>query len=444
MGFIMMCLMYLNTSAGEAKNFPDLKMFRMIQISVMLHIIFCTAGHLFEMGQFIGFSSEREIFYAVNTIYFIIVPIPAFLWFLICDYKVWGNMAGLKKRLRWYLIPLIANMIFVAFTPIHGLTFFLDGENIYHRGSLAVITWVVCWLYTLGTYPILAIKTKNKPALPFKGINIYYYAFQLLPVILSLVQIMFYGTLFISMAMVISTFIIFSTIHNKRLLEITAKHHLAKAELTVAKLENELTQSRIATMLTQIQPHFLYNSLTAIRELCYIDPKIASQTVDEFAEYLRFNLDSLLENKLIPFTKELTHTETYLKIEKKRFNKSLNIIYDINAQDFLLPALTLQPIVENAVLHGITPKDGGGTVTIRTGEDAGSFIITVTDDGMGFDRSASGGNISSSPQSSRSHIGIENVRSRLTVMSGGTLEVRSEVGKGTNAVIKIPKEKGHG
>jgi len=281
------------------------------------------------------------------------VPLPCFFWFLICDYKVWNDVEGLKKRLFFYSIPLVIHTIFVLFTPLHGLTFYFDAGHDYQRGVLVAFSWTICWLYTFGSYPLLIVKTKNKPALPPKGINIYYYLFQILPVVFSVIQILFYGTLFISLGMVIATFIIFANIYSRRL-----------TDIAVEKLENELIQSRIATMLSQIQPHFLYNSLTAIKKLCATDPKAAEKAVMEFSHYLRCNMDSLTEKSLIPFEQERMHIEAYLNLEKAVYEKKLNIVYDIQTSCFLIPPLTVQPIVENAVKHGVCRRLGGGTVSI--------------------------------------------------------------------------------
>jgi LytS/YehU family sensor histidine kinase len=106
-------------------------------------------------------------------------------------------------------------------------------------------------------------------------------------------------------------------------------------------LENELTQSRIAIMLSQIKPHFLYNSLVVIRHLCRENPKLAEETVVEFAQYLRVNLDSLTLKTPVPFEQELGHTQTYLAIEQKRFGSKFKVMYNIKFKDFSLPALTL-------------------------------------------------------------------------------------------------------
>ena len=197
-------------------------------------------------------------------------------------------------------------------------------------------------------------------------------------------------------------------------------------------MELKLQESQISIMLSQIQPHFLYNTLNSIYQLCETNPMRARSLVNSFSEYLRNNLSSLEESGLIPFATELSHVNTYLDIEKVRFEDTLDIEYDIKCVDFCLPVLTVQPIVENAVKHGTSKKRGGGTVKISTGEDKENYIITVSDTGCGFD--------STKPKDDgKRHVGIENVRQRLANMCSGTLTIESTVGVGTLATIIIPK-----
>ncbi len=200
---------------------------------------------------------------------------------------------------------------------------------------------------------------------------------------------------------------------------------------TVEQQKNELSDARISIMLGQIQPHFLYNSLSAISRLCTGNPD-AKKALITFSEYLRGNMDSLAQKDLILFEKELEHTQQYLELEGLRFEERLQVVYDIPMKDFMLPTLTLQPIVENAVRYGVLKKHSGGIVTIRTEETEKNILITVIDDGVGFDPNA--------PMScDRSHTGISNVRERLAAMCGGTLTITSVPGEGTTALIVIPR-----
>ena len=207
-----------------------------------------------------------------------------------------------------------------------------------------------------------------------------------------------------------------------------------QASIKNKKLKAELEQSRIAVMLSQIQPHFLYNSLTSVMDLCDTNPKQAKNAIADFADYLRGNLSSLKTEKPISFRTELGHIEKYLRLEKLRFQEELQVVYDIQTKDFMLPALTVQPLIENAVKHGVCQKIGGGTVTIHTHETENDYIIRISDDGVGFEEGEYANDDST-------HVGIENTRKRLSMMMDARLEIESEKGKGTTACILIPKRR---
>lgn len=206
----------------------------------------------------------------------------------------------------------------------------------------------------------------------------------------------------------------------------------------VARYEKEITDSRIAIMLSQIQPHFLYNALNTINYLCKTDPELAAEAVEKFSKYLRTNLESLNDNKLIPFKDEIKHVENYVSIEKLRF-ADVDMDFDFAVVDFSLPALTLQPIVENAIKHGLAMKDGGGTVTIQTKESDDFFTIIVSDDGVGFDVEET---VNSMDENK--HIGISNTKKRIENMTGGSIDVKSVINSGTDVIIKIPRRTQHG
>jgi len=208
------------------------------------------------------------------------------------------------------------------------------------------------------------------------------------------------------------------------------------------QLEKKLTESRISILLSQIQPHFLYNALAVISRLCDKDSAKAKKATISFSNYLRGNMNLLESAEPIPFQNELNHTISFLNLENAMYGEALNVIYDIQAQYFKLPALTMQPIVENAVKHGIGKKEGGGTVTISTKETEDNYLIIITDDGIGFEQEKIANGIYPKgiyPHDGQQHIGINNVRLRLSAQCGGSLEIESKPGVGTTAAIIIPK-----
>ena len=198
-----------------------------------------------------------------------------------------------------------------------------------------------------------------------------------------------------------------------------------------------IQEQRTQIMISQINPHFMYNTLTTVASLCEISPKEAQELIVDFSTYLRRNINTLQTNQLISFEEELKHVECYLKIEKARFKDRVNVVYSIQSESFLLPALTVQPLVENAIKHGITKKVEGGTVRISTYSTDKEYVIEIKDDGVGFDVGTDGGDIND-------HVGISNVRDRLRSMCRGTLTVKSKRGVGTRVTVTIPKKKGAG
>jgi hypothetical protein len=208
----------------------------------------------------------------------------------------------------------------------------------------------------------------------------------------------------------------------------------AKAkELEMEKivLNAELAESRISTMMSQIRPHFIYNTLGSIEQLCKLDPPKAGELVHNFAKYLRGNFGELDNPKPILISQEMEHVHHYISIENVRF-PDMTFTFEMNSDDFHIPALTVQPIVENAIKHGLMKLPRGGTIHVEAYETETAYCISVVDDGVGFDTSAS--------VDERKHVGLRNIRERLKVMVNGKLDIESTVGVGTKVLITIPKE----
>lgn len=203
--------------------------------------------------------------------------------------------------------------------------------------------------------------------------------------------------------------------------------------LQVAEMRVELQQAQTNLALHQIQPHFLYNALLAIKVLCRKDPEKAEKAVYDFSTYLRGNMDSIESTEPILFEEELQNIRAYLNIEQMRFGKRLRVEWEIQCCNFMVPPLTVQPLVENAVRHGVCKKVEGGTVCLKSYHKDGFVWIEILDDGIGFDTEQL-----QSP--SFGGIGIKNLRYRLKTLLNAELEIQSKVGKGTKQVIQIPEQ----
>ena len=200
-----------------------------------------------------------------------------------------------------------------------------------------------------------------------------------------------------------------------------------------AELTKELSDMNMTLMLSQIQPHFLYNALNTIKYLTKKDPKSAENAIVKFSNYLRANMDSLTQKEPIPFSKEIDHVKNYISIECLRFGDRLRVEYDIQYEDFLIPQLTVQPIVENAIKHGVNQRPEGGTVKISSCKAEDGAVVVIEDDGVGFD-------VNKKPDDNRSHVGISNITMRLREMLDAEVTVESTVGEGTRVTMTIPRK----
>ena len=196
-------------------------------------------------------------------------------------------------------------------------------------------------------------------------------------------------------------------------------------------LHAQLTESRVSTMMSQIRPHFIYNTLGSIEQLCSSDPPKARELVHNFAKYLRGNFGELDNPKPILMSQEMEHVRYYVSIETVRF-PDMTFLFEMNAGDFHIPALTIQPIVENAIKHGLMKLSKGGTIRVVSYETDSHYCVSVEDDGVGFDTDVL--------LDERKHVGIRNIRGRLKAMVNGTLEIHSTEGVGTTVLIRVPKE----
>jgi|SRR5215207_5864723 len=182
-------------------------------------------------------------------------------------------------------------------------------------------------------------------------------------------------------------------------------------ELQASQLEARLAQSRLQVLKMQLHPHFLFNTLNAISELIYKDVESADRMLTDLSDLLRLSFENL-EVQEIPLKQELEFLEKYLEIEQMRFHDRLSVNMTISPDtlDASVPNMILQPLVENAIKHGIAPRSSGGRIDINAGRSNGHLQIEVTDDGLGVPF----GDLENLPEG----VGLSNTRRRLKHLYG--------------------------
>lgn len=214
------------------------------------------------------------------------------------------------------------------------------------------------------------------------------------------------------------------------------KQTQAALEKELAETKADLEELKIKNFTSQMQPHFLYNTLASIREIVLDDPEYASELLCDFTTHLRACLRSVTSDTLVPFSRELENIEAYVRIEKMRFGDRLEIRYECEEQDFLVIPLGIQPLVENAIRHGVYERGKqGGTVVVRTARKQDNIEVVVEDNGVGFDYDSIMQEIKAG---TRDSTGIFNLIFRFERILNAKVKVESQPGVGTRITILIP------
>lgn len=365
--------------------------------------------------------SGMEGFYLVRISNFIVFLFSDLVLMLfhtyVCIY-LFEHTEYLQKKFKYAIravyIDAVFAIILVVVSQFTHLYYYFDEQNYYHRNPANILSMLIPMIGMIIDLYLILANRKNVS----REIRISMISYIVLPLIAAIIQVFHYGVSLINIAIAISMIMMFVTVM------VEQNHELARREKEAADL-------KISLMLSQIAPHFIYNALTTIRQLCVKDPQAAYDTVTDFSKYLRENIDSLTQKHKIPFEQELEHTKCYVAIEQKRFGERVRVNYDIGVKDFEIPPLSLQPIVENAVKHGICKKEEGGTVWISTRKEKNLIYITVKDDGKGF-------NLKNTSSKDESHTGLRNVETRLKDMCRGRMYVKSQEKKGTKVEMIFP------
>ncbi|TBL79465.1 ATP-binding protein [Paenibacillus thalictri] len=214
----------------------------------------------------------------------------------------------------------------------------------------------------------------------------------------------------------------------------------AQTLLQMKRSAEEAVRSEMAFLQAQIKPHFLYNALNTIVTFSLEEPQTAHNLLLQLSRYLRGSFDFKNKERLVPLRKELELTDAYLRIEQARFGKRLRIRIEVDdSADCLLPPLSIQPLVENAVRHGVTRKDEGGTVTVTVRKDGEDTVIAVEDDGVGI--AAPHEDLLAQEAGREGGVGLKNIHQRLLRLYGKGLDISSGAA-GTRITVRIPPAAG--
>lgn len=334
-----------------------------------------------------------------------------------------------RRKIRAVYVIAAVAMALVVLNQFTGFYYYFDAQNFYHRNSGYFISLLLPLMGMLIDLDLILQYHKYVS----RRVAVSLISYIILPYVAAIAQIFYYGISMINIAISISMILMFIEAMIEQAQKIAKQERmLAEQERMLASQERQLTENKIATMMSQIRPHFIYNTLGSIEQLCELDPKMAAEMVHNFSKYLRGNFSEMDNIAPVPLSKEIEHCRYYVSIEKVRF-PDMEIIFDIQSEHFQLPALTIQPLIENAIKHGLMKLPSGGTVKVSTYETQDDYCVSVEDNGAGFDVEHF--------EEDKKHVGLRNIRERLKAVCDGTLTVESAPGKGTKVVVQIPKMK---
>ena len=215
-------------------------------------------------------------------------------------------------------------------------------------------------------------------------------------------------------------------------------YHIKIENKRLSKINEDNLNLELQVLTENIQPHFILNTIGAIRALISEEPKRASELLLDFSRYIRKKLEHKDYFKPVPFTEELEHIKTYLKLEEARFGDTIEVVYDIRDSAFRVLPLTVQPFVENAIKHGLFNAENGGRLTISSYEGIRCHIIEIMDNGIGFDADDIPAVLEK-----RKSVGLRSAIMRLENKMHATVTIHSRIGgKGTRVHIEIPNVRG--
>lgn len=391
------------------------------EIRAFIYFCFCSAAAMWtDVISYMcaGNSSFIALMYVMTIASYAFTAFAACLFYIyIMAYFEERSHIRYNRALKVaaYIYTVVCSLIYAS-SVFTNEFFYIDSDGIYHATEHSdVIGQMILPLVIASTFII--IRGRKHTSRRDTNLHLLY---NLSYVILGYVDAVYTLSFhYIVMTIFVILILIFIGLERDKQLEIKGKE-LAISELNALRL--------------QMNPHFVYNTLASIDGLVDIEPDSARSLIAKFTKHLR---SSYLDNSptYVSFEKEIENIKCYLAVEEVRF-PDIKIEYDLKVTDFGIPPLTVQPIIENAIKHGICKRDdSAGTIIISSYDDKKNYYVRITDDGVGFDVNAPKKN------DGRSHIGLTNARKRLELICDGSLKITSLIGLGTEALITIPKEK---
>lgn len=321
------------------------------------------------------------------------------------------------KYLEWALFFL--GTVLLVVNVFHEFLYSFDALNTYYRLAFGILPGAIAFFGIVITFGVVMeylryLRTFEKIA------TIIYLV---LPIIAVIIQSLHYGISFTYLSLVLSTLTLFISFEVNTVQAMVEK-------------EKKLAEERIRLFNQQIQPHYIFNSLAVIKYLCRKDPEEATKAIDEFSGYLRESTDFMNGADLVPVERELDLVKHYFYMQQKNYGSQITFRCEAEDTGFKVPPFTIQTAVENALKHGLRSQVmENGCLTVTTRLDGNTHLITVEDNGVGFDTNIL------EKDTSKEHVGIKNTQARLRLLCNGTMDIQSEPGNGTTVTIRIPKEK---
>ena len=363
------------------------------------------------------FSSKAYYYYMIVECLVLSLPLPMLTVYLLhcCGENARRSKLFQTVQALWavYLVVLVSALFIEGYTVV-------TAENQLDRGPL----------YPLVLLPLIAILLVNlagtlqrRKQIPRK--TFFSFLVAIVPMTAALFVQLFIDVFpFIDICYVLSALSMYGFALSDQI------RRDRQNQQEIIRQQQEIAHERASVMVLRMRPHFIYNTLMSIYCLCDQDPQKARQVTMDFTNYLRKNFNAVASENTIPFSAELEHTRAYLAVEQAQHEDMLLVEYDTPVTHFRLPPLTLQPLVENAVKHGMDPYSGPLHVSVRTRHTDAGIEITVEDNGPGFDPN----------DDSKPHPTLTNIRQRLEMMCGGRMEICSRDGRGTVVTLSVPEK----